>query len=213
MFFRRLSVVLLSTICMIACEDAKPKRPVPKKTNVAAVAETPQAAIAAAQAALPTIQEEPTHEYAYSPVGKRDPFRSVKHDEEHAALLKRQQEEAEAKATKDELPVENVRCGALCKWDLEQFKLVAIITGVSTPTAMLEAPDGSGFTVHRGTFIGKRNGKITQIRPGEIIVTEIYRDNSGVPQPNDIALVLPKSSDDAVELDGDKNFMNAEPRP
>lgn len=207
---RRLMVVLLSSACLaaVACGDSKPNRSVPTKApSVAESAESKQAALAAAQAALPVAEEEAALEYAYSPVGKRDPFRSVKFDEERAAELKKQAE-AEAAANQPVLPIENVRCGPLCKWDLEQFRLVAIVSGVSTPMAMLESPDGTGHTVQRGDFIGKRNGKVTQIRPGEVIVTEIYRDNAGVPQPNDIAIVLPKAATDTVELNGDKNLMN-----
>lgn len=114
-------------------------------------------------------KEEPTEEtaaqeeeYVYSPVGKRDPFRSYLDRIQPATTL-----------APDPL------CGPLCNWDLEQLRLVAVISGMANPIAMVEDPQGNGHTVRRGTSIGKRNGKVTEILRDRIIVTEYRRLGTG----------------------------------
>ncbi|MBI5548191.1 MAG: pilus assembly protein PilP [Deltaproteobacteria bacterium] len=116
----------------------------------------------------------PTIEYAYSPVGKRDPFRSA----------------IDERTGPSEGP-ERPDCGPLCKWELDQLKLVAVISGISNPLAMVEDPSGRGYIVRRGTFVGKRNGKVTHIRSGELVVTEIYKDQMGKPHVNPVPIKLP----------------------
>lgn len=195
---RRLLAISLCVTGFVACGDAKPKRSRPAAP--AAVPAVPVPPAAALDPNLPAEKIEIVHEYAYSPVGKRDPFRSFLLEEAKAT---------EKKVAASVQPIENLRCGALCKWDLEQLRLVAIVSGVSSPMAMVEAPDGKGYTVRRGTFIGKRNGKVTNIRPSEMVVTEIYKDNAGVPQPHEISITLPKSPAEQMDLEGENNLMNA----
>jgi type IV pilus assembly protein PilP len=123
-------------------------------------------------------------EYAYSPVGKRDPFRSIL--------------DAAAEARPDQAARPD--CGPLCKWEIDQLRLVAVISGMSNPLGMVEDPGGKGYIVRRGTFMGKRNGKVTQIRAGEVVVTEIFKDQMGKPHPNLVVIKLP-SEKAAVEED------------
>lgn len=192
-------VISLCVTGLIACGDDKPKRSLPKAPAAAKAAPTPPP-VMELDPNLPAEKVEIAHEYAYSPVGKRDPFRSFLLEETKAA---------EKKVAVPVKPIENLRCGPLCKWDLEQLRLVAIVSGVSSPMAMVEAPDGKGYTVRRGAFIGKRNGKVTNIRPSEMVVTEIYKDNAGVPQPHEISITLPKSPAEQMDLEGENNLMNA----
>ncbi len=123
----------------------------------------------------PVVQTQTQVEYVYSPVGKRDPFRSILDD------------------VSEVRPSELGRpdCGPLCKWEIEQLRLVAVISGMSNPLGMVEDPGGKGYIVRRGTYVGKRNGKITQIRAGEIVVTEIFKDPMGKPHPNLVVIKLP----------------------
>ncbi len=135
----------------------------------------------------------PMIEYAYSPVGKRDPFRSVLDE-------KQGPQESGGPDTHN--------CGPLCKWELEQLKLVAVISGVSNPLAMVEDPNGRGYIVRRGTFVGKRNGKVTQIRAGEVVVTEIYKDQMGKPHINPVPIKLP--TDEKEKSPEDQNLLAPE---
>lgn len=134
-----------------------------------------------------------SYEYTYSPVGKRDPFRSTLED-----LAERP---ADASMRPD--------CGPLCGWDIGQLKLVAVISGISNPVAMLEAPNNKGYIVRRGTFVGKRNGKVTQIRSGEVVITEIFKDQMGKPHVSPIVVRLPADTKDAFEPE-EQNLLGAE---
>jgi type IV pilus assembly protein PilP len=174
---------------LVAACGEEPKqaaRPAAKAAAAKASAQ-PEAASAAEVA-----EEVRPYEYAYSPIGKRDPFRSVLDDEQ----------------AKPSLAVGGRDCGPLCKWDLEQFKLVAVISGMSNPVAMVEDPSGRGYVVRRGTFIGKRNGKVSQIRSGEVIVTEVFKDQMGKPHLNQIVIELPK--DEKAKGGEDVDLLGAE---
>lgn len=118
-------------------------------------------------------------EYVFSPIGKRDPFR---------AYLDRVVPEADV--APDPL------CGPLCKWELEQLRLAAVVSGMASPLAMVEDPQGNGHSVRRGTSIGKRNGKVTEILRDRIIVTEYRRLGTGEVIPSETEILLRGSGRD-----------------
>lgn len=162
--------ILLSLVTLAACGGAPPPP-----------SAAPKPAAAAPKKAAPAATEKqaetgPTVEYAYSPVGKRDPFRSVVDDQRQSGN--------DGDSTRPD-------CGPLCKWEIDQLKLVAVISGIANPLAMVEDPNGRGYVVRRGTFVGKRNGKVTLIRSAEIVVTEIYKDQMGKPHVNPVPIKLP----------------------
>ncbi len=175
--------VLILSCALAACGGdvgkAKPAAPARAEASKKASA-TDKDAAAAAPATL--------IEYAYSPVGKRDPFRSILDDV------------AESRPDQDLRP----DCGPLCKWELDQLRLVAVVSGMSNPLGMVEDPGGKGYIVRRGTFMGKRNGKVTQIRAGEVVVTEIYKDNMGKPHPNLVVIKLPSEK---ATVEEDQNLL------
>jgi len=134
----------------------------PKKTGPVSAA--PEAA------AAPVVP----YQYAYNPLGKRDPFRS---------------------------PLEELRQGGqgtqlescnepLCQWDLDQLVLVAVVTGDANPIAMVEDPQGRGYIVKRNTKIGKQGGKVTQILRDTITVTEFWTAPDGKVNPNPVSMRL-----------------------
>lgn len=104
-------------------------------------------------AAAPPVAED----YSYNPIGKRDPFRSF--------------------IARDVVaPLDAGELGPLQMWELDQFRLVAIVWGQDRSTAMVQDPEGIGHVVEVGTLIGKNWGRVTQIRAEELVVTEEYRD-------------------------------------
>jgi len=113
--------------------------------------------------------------YAYSPIGKRDPFRNIF---EQLAQNPDEQELTE-----------------LQKFELDQLNLVAIVTRIATPYAMVEDPNGKGHTLVRGTLIGKHFGQISQIREDCVVVKEDYRDYTGRKVTNTTSMCLPKPED------------------
>ncbi len=123
----------------------------------AAVAPRPQAAATTTTTAAATAAA-PTSVYSYNPVGKRDPFRSPV----------------------DEIKTDNTQSGVaqacnepLCQWDIDQLKLVAVVTGDANPLAMVEDPVGRGHIVRRNTRMGRQGGKVTQILRDEVVVPEV----------------------------------------
>jgi type IV pilus assembly protein PilP len=92
--------------------------------------------------------------FEYDPRGRKDPFaqqiadRPVAPGASHGPLLPLQQ------------------------WDIDQFRLVAIIWDVRRPRAMLRDPSGKTHIVGPNTKLGPRNGYIAVIREGEVVVVE-----------------------------------------
>lgn len=85
-------------------------------------------------------------DYRYSPVGRRDPF---------APLVK--------KIRKDFLKVKR-NLGPLEKFELNQFRLVALMIIQGSPRAMVESPDGNSYTVKLGDLMGPNGGVVKQIQ-------------------------------------------------
>ncbi len=145
-----------------ACGESKPP---PKKA-----APPPKAVEVAPPAPAPTEAE-----VAYSSVGKRDPFKSFV---------------AELSAAGG--PV-TTRCSTpLGRFELDQFRLVAVITGLADPLAMVEAPNGVGYTLHKGACMGKNGGVVSTIRTGEVVVTEWAVRADGTREKTETTLRLPR---------------------
>jgi type IV pilus assembly protein PilP len=167
---RLLLVALLGLAAVgLACGD-KP-RPAP-------VAAPPPAATTAAVPGTPAEQSakaaEP--EWSYSSVGKRDPFRSFLAEASNAASVL---------ATRCPTP--------LGRYELEQLRLVAVITGLEDPVAMVQAPSGVGYTVRRGACMGKNGGTVSAVRTGEIVVAEWAIRADGTRDRTQTVLSLPKT--------------------
>ena len=110
--------------------------------------------------------------YTYSPIGKRDPFRSMV----------------------DEIRLPSADNGAckepLCQWELDQLTLVGVITGEANPVAMVEDPQGRGYVIRRNTRMGKQGGKVTQILRDSVTVTELWTAPDGKVTPNPVSVHL-----------------------
>jgi type IV pilus assembly protein PilP len=159
------TALLLVTLVAAACGESKPAAP-----RVAAPAATKP--VAEPVAAPPAAPEA---EVAYSSVGKRDPFKSFLGD-----LRAR----SGAVATRCNTP--------LGRFELDQLRLVAVITGLADPLAMVEAPTGVGYTVRKGACIGKNGGVVATIRTGEVVVTEWAMRADGTREKSETALRLPR---------------------
>lgn len=123
-------------------------------------------------------------EYSYSPVGKRDPFRPY----------------LDSRPTKEKQI--DPSCGPLCSWDIEQLRVVAVVSGMATPLAMVEAPGGRGYVIRRGSPIGQQGGRVTEILRDRVLVTEMLSVGSGqyVPTVTELPLRgLKKEETDALE--------------
>jgi type IV pilus assembly protein PilP len=161
----------------LACGSKKPgPTAAPAGRPAAAAPAAPAAAPAAALAeAKPAAPAEP--EWSYSSVGRRDPFRSY---------LAEVRASASALATRCATP--------LGRFELEQLKLVAVVTGLEDPVAMVEAPNGNGYAIRRGACIGKNGGTVAAVRSGEVVVTEWAIRADGTRDRTQTVLRLPKEA-------------------
>jgi type IV pilus assembly protein PilP len=108
-------------------------------------------------------------------VGKRDPFKSFLGD---------------LRATTGAVVT---RCNTpLGRFELDQLRLVAVVTGLADPLAMVEAPNGVGYSVRKGACIGKNGGVVATIRTGEVVVTEWAMRADGTREKTETTLRLPK---------------------
>jgi type IV pilus assembly protein PilP len=167
----------------IGCGDGKKAAPVPdsaKKPELAGRAGTPDAGTLIA---VPYV-------YAYNPIGKRDPFRSLI-------------DEIRAPAADSALCKE-----PLCQWTLEQLTLVGVVTGDANPVAMVEDPQGRGYVVHRNTRVGKVGGKVSQIFRDTVTVVELWTGPDGKMSPNPVTLRLKadKSYTPILDLESGKQY-------
>jgi type IV pilus assembly protein PilP len=163
-----LAALLLAT----ACDTPKPPASAPSAR--------PAEAARAAQSARPAadtneLGAKPAEVWSYSSVGKRDPFRSFL---------------SEGRGSGSSLVT---RCATpLGRFELEQFRLVAVITGLEDPVAMVQAPNGTGYTVRRGSCIGKNGGSVAAVRTGELVVAEWATRADGTRDRTQTILSIPK---------------------
>lgn len=110
-------------------------------------------------------------DYVFSPINKRDPFRSLS---------------VEGPRGPTEGPGETVSCTEpLCLVDIDDLRVVAVVSGDANPLGMVEDASGVGHIVRRNTRVGKQGGKVTQILRDCIVVTSFITGGpDGKPQAN-----------------------------
>ncbi|MBI5508416.1 MAG: pilus assembly protein PilP [Deltaproteobacteria bacterium] len=167
-YHRRALAVLLVLTSACASEEsggmaAAPAGPAKKAGGAGA------ASVEKAEAAAPAST------WAYSPIGKRDPFHSYLAD-----LDEQVNSEREHKIEETE------------KYELDQYRLTGLVTGTAQPNAMVEDPTGRGHVLHIGTRLGKNGGRVTRIADDAIVVTEEFRAPTGERVRLPITIKLPK---------------------
>jgi len=65
------------------------------------------------------------------------------------------------------------------KVDLSQIRLVAVIIMKNRQLAMVEEASGKGYEVGIGTYIGKNQGRVSEIKGNSIVVKELVKDFKG----------------------------------
>ena len=91
---------------------------------------------------------------------------------------------------------------------LEEMRLIAIVSGIASPSAMIEDSLGTGYTVHRGDFVGREdvvnaggteglpitlNWRVDRIHAGEVILT---RDDPTAPNRVPLTRVMALHAED-----------------
>ena len=110
---------------------------------------------------------------SYDPSGRRDPFLPM--------LQLGQQAEPDAN-----LP-------SLQRVGLTELSLIGVLWGNYGYMAMVQTPDGKGYSIRRGTRIGPNNGVVSSITERGIIVQERFTDVYGNKQEREyVKLLHPK---------------------
>jgi type IV pilus assembly protein PilP len=109
----------------------------------------------------------------YDPSGRRDPFSPVILDLQPGRI-------------DENLP-------PLQRVALTELNLIAIVWGAYGYTAMVQTPEGHGYTVRRGTRVGQNNGVVSAVTERGIIVQERFTDVYGKKQEREyVKLLHPK---------------------
>ena len=143
--------------------------------NVLAVEEQTPAGVGVSTGQQPSASDG----FTYSSKGRRDPFKPLVQKEPSTA---QKDNERPAKIK-----------GPLEKFELSQFRLIAILVVKGAPRAMVKAPDGKSYTLKVGEYIGMNDGIVRKIEtkvieiddngmrieksPDRVVVEEIGIDN------------------------------------
>lgn len=126
-----------------------------------------------AQPVAPNPVVEPETPRSYDPSGRRDPFVPVL-------------QQLGLGAIDPTLP-------PLQRIGLSEMNLIAVLWGAYGYTAMVQTPDGNGYTVRRGTRIGPNNGVVSAVTEKGIVVQERFTDVYGTKQEREyVKLLHPK---------------------
>ena len=122
------------------------------------------------------VDKEPTPEeiikkvaYTYDPKGKIDPFRSV------FVAQRRGRGGSRIKIDADERR-RNIPLTPLQRVAVSQLKVVGIIMAPTGNKALVEDPEGKGYVITKGTYLGSNFGQVTRILRDRIVVEEEVED-------------------------------------
>ena len=104
----------------------------------------------------------------YSPQGRRDPFKSLVGGAEGEGR------------TVDMCEPDRPR-ELLEGYDLESLRLTGIVTSTQGPAALIETPDGKGYTVYTNMYLGRRCGKVMEMQSDYIMIKEKIRKPGAAP--------------------------------
>jgi type IV pilus assembly protein PilP len=118
----------------------------------------------------PALVEPPG--YAYHRDGRRDPFMSI--------IVVSSNKAAEV----------NLNVPPLQRISLSELNVIGIIWGEFGYVAMVQTPDGRGYTVREGTRVGTNNGVVSSIAEEAFTVQEPYADLYGKTQMREHLILL-----------------------
>jgi len=168
---------LLVAVGLGVAETVMSSQELPSLNDVPRHALSPTVAPAAgdenAQPIAPNSMLEPASARSYDPSGRRDPFVPVL-------------QQLGLGPIDPTLP-------PLQRVGLTEMSLIAVVWGAYGYTAMVQTPDGNGYTVRRGTRIGPNNGVVSAVTEKGIVVQERFTDVYGSKQEREyVKLLHPK---------------------
>ncbi|MBI5634919.1 MAG: pilus assembly protein PilP [Nitrospirae bacterium] len=168
------TLIIFATAMLIlsGCGGKKPEAP--KKPEAA----KPTPAAAPQQAAVQPAEVKAEKEvYVYEPKDRRDPFASLV---EIKTAGPRQ-------VVKGAPPTES--------FDVDEIKLIAIVSDRQQYYAMVTLPDNKSFTIRKGMTLGLYGGKVSEITRDTVTITEQIKDYRGQPKTKNTILKLRKEEE------------------
>ncbi len=168
-----ISSLLCTALLVLSGCDGKP--PVAqKKPEAAKPAAAAPAQQAPAQAAEVKVEKEV---YVYEPKDRRDPFTSLVEIKTTSSR----------KSLKGASPIES--------FDVDELKLIAIAWDRQQSYALVTLPDNKSFTIRKGMTLGIYGGKVLDITPDSVIISEKVKDYRGQLKTKDTILKLRKEEE------------------
>jgi type IV pilus assembly protein PilP len=130
----------------------------------------PEASAASAQPQIVAQQMEGTRDnYRYEIQGRRDPFEALVKEKQQPVVVVPPGPVIDP--TRPREPLE--------RFDLSALKLMGIVWGGQSRRALVRAPDGKGYFVTIGMYMGQNGGRIIAIEEDHLILEEKHRDPEG----------------------------------
>lgn len=164
-----MTVVALAMVLAVSAEPASGQPTPPLSVSSPPVLPTPEGHAPTGSvlgASEPTVPGE----YSYNPSGRRDPFAIVLRD--------------------PKMGEENQSLPPLQQLSLTELNLIGIVWGGFGYSAMVQAPDGKGYTVRQGTRVGPNGGAVSSITENAIVVQERFTDVYGNKQVREYVKLL-----------------------
>ena len=176
-----LALMLFLAVGPVGCgtPEAPPSKPAAPEKAAAPPAEATKAPAPAVKEAAPVAPAPlKAEDYFYNPSGRRDPFLS---------LLVLARESDRARMAGDIPPLE--------RHAIPEMRVIGIVAGPSGYVAMLEMPDGRGYSVREGSIVGRNKGVVRRIDRGSVIVEEALKTRLGELQQRKYTLELRKKEE------------------
>lgn len=179
-YLSKLAVVFVCALFFSGCSENKPQTPEPvvapvHSPNITAMPPKPvQSQTSSVLRPSPPL----ANQFDFS--DKKDPFKPFV----TVNTVTKGSPGASRTGLRSSLPIHS--------FDVNQFKLIGIITGDHGNRAMVTDPSGKGYVLKTGMLIGKNDGKIIAITPGGVDVLEQFKDDNGRVRKEKIILTLPR---------------------
>jgi type IV pilus assembly protein PilP len=199
---RHATLAAFAALTMLACSAEKVLQQANNGPAGAATATATASASAAAAPAPPPIGKVDFGENDFVESDRnRDPFRSF------ATLFAPTEKKA-----KNERQLAII----LPQYSLDELKLVAIVGGGDYPRAMVIDPQGKGWVLKRGDWIGRPeivhtggangsdyelNWRVDKVRDGDIVFSREDPANPGIPPATRVISLHPESEQKTTALD------------
>lgn len=177
------SIILIAILIIVAGCSEQPVTPVSQTPASKAAGEVTQnkqnKPTDSASAVESGTAEDGRTEYTYRTAGRRDPFRS---------LILGLKEKKVAGLTPLQLR------------SLGELKVIGIMWAGKSYSAMIETPDGKGYLVQEGVFVGPEGGVVKNITADSVTIEEVFTDIYGKKKTKKTVLGL-RPKEEAVDED------------